>query len=66
MNAPLETMTEPLVLRADAGGIATLTLNRPAQFNAINGAMLTELSDKQARYIGVEKAGPYKGDSYRY
>jgi enoyl-CoA hydratase/carnithine racemase len=43
MNSPLETMTEPLVLRADAGGIATLTLNRPAQFNAINGAMLAEL-----------------------
>ena len=30
------------------------------------GAMLTELSDKQARYIGVAKAGPYKGDAYRY
>ena len=30
------------------------------------GAMLTELSDKQARYIGVRKEGPYKPDSYRY
>jgi adenosylhomocysteinase len=30
------------------------------------GAMLTELSDKQARYIGVAKAGPYKTDAYRY
>ena len=30
------------------------------------GAMLTELSDKQARYIGVRKDGPYKPDSYRY
>jgi len=30
------------------------------------GAMLTELSDKQARYIGVEKEGPYKPDTYRY
>ena len=30
------------------------------------GAKLTELNDKQARYIGVERAGPYKGDSYRY
>jgi adenosylhomocysteinase len=29
-------------------------------------AMLTELSDKQARYIGVSKDGPYKPDSYRY
>ena len=30
------------------------------------GAKLTDLSDKQARYIGVDRSGPYKGDSYRY
>jgi adenosylhomocysteinase len=30
------------------------------------GAMLTELSDEQAAYIGVNKAGPYKPDAYRY
>ena len=30
------------------------------------GAQLTELSDAQARYIGVEKSGPYKPDRYRY
>ena len=30
------------------------------------GAMLTELSDRQARYIGVEVGGPYKPDTYRY
>ncbi len=30
------------------------------------GAMLTELSDEQASYIGVSKAGPYKANSYRY
>src|SRR5437867_1726518 len=29
-------------------------------------AMLTELSDKQARYIGVDAHGPYKPDTYRY
>jgi len=29
-------------------------------------AQLTELSDKQARYIGVRKEGPFKPDSYRY
>src|SRR6266545_4596244 len=29
-------------------------------------AQLTELTDAQARYIGVSKAGPYKADSYRY
>lgn len=30
------------------------------------GAQLTELTDEQARYIHVEKAGPYKSDHYRY
>ena len=30
------------------------------------GATLTELTDKQARYIGVEQGGPYKPDTYRY
>jgi adenosylhomocysteinase len=27
---------------------------------------LSELTDEQARYIGVDKAGPYKSDQYRY
>ena len=30
------------------------------------GAKLTELSDEQAKYIGVEKDGPYKAEHYRY
>ncbi len=30
------------------------------------GAMLTELTDEQARYVGVPKAGPYKSEHYRY
>ncbi|MDO3379393.1 adenosylhomocysteinase [Geoalkalibacter halelectricus] len=30
------------------------------------GAMLTELTDQQAAYIGVPKEGPYKSDHYRY
>jgi adenosylhomocysteinase len=30
------------------------------------GAQLTELTDAQARYIGVTRQGPYKTDSYRY
>jgi adenosylhomocysteinase len=29
-------------------------------------AQLTELSEEQARYIGVPKQGPYKSDHYRY
>ena len=30
------------------------------------GAQLTELTDQQARYIGVAPQGPYKPDTYRY
>jgi adenosylhomocysteinase len=30
------------------------------------GAQLTELSDEQADYIGVEKDGPFKPEHYRY
>jgi adenosylhomocysteinase len=29
-------------------------------------AQLTILTDEQARYIGVERTGPYKSDQYRY
>jgi len=39
--------------------VARLQLTR---FNA----ELTELSDEQARYIGVDRVGPYKSDHYRY
>ncbi len=30
------------------------------------GAQLTELTDEQAKYIGVSKEGPYKPEYYRY
>src|SRR5689334_14224874 len=30
------------------------------------GAMLTELTDQLAKYIGVSKSGPYNPDHYRY
>jgi len=30
------------------------------------GAQLTELTDAQARYLGVAKTGPYKPEHYRY
>jgi adenosylhomocysteinase len=35
------------------------------QLKTLN-SQLTELTDVQADYIGVDKAGPYKPDSYRY
>jgi adenosylhomocysteinase len=30
------------------------------------GVQLTELTPDQAEYLGVDPAGPYKSDSYRY
>ena len=35
------------------------------QLKTLN-AKLTELTDEQAKYIGVSKNGPYKADHYRY
>ena len=35
------------------------------QLKTLN-AQLSELTDEQAAYIGVSKAGPYKPDTYRY
>ena len=49
MNAPREQLTEPLVLRHDREGIATLTLNRPAQFNALDVATLDALQTTLAQ-----------------
>jgi adenosylhomocysteinase len=30
------------------------------------GAKLTKLTDKQAQYLGLNAAGPFKSDHYRY
>jgi enoyl-CoA hydratase/carnithine racemase len=65
MTASGEAHVEPLVLRTDEGGVATLTLNRPAQFNAINVEMLSELGsaleaiavDAQVRVVVLAGAG---------
>jgi enoyl-CoA hydratase/carnithine racemase len=34
---------QSILLREDSPGISTLTLNRPQQYNALSGEMLTEL-----------------------
>jgi enoyl-CoA hydratase/carnithine racemase len=65
MNAPDDPTVQPPLLRDDAQGVATLTLNRPAQFNAVNGAMLTELqtaldaiaADPAVRVVVIAGAG---------
>ena len=44
MNAPDKTgVKSACVLKREEGGVATLTLNRPKQFNAISAQMLDEL-----------------------
>src|SRR5437764_224357 len=67
MNTPVspDVGTGPPVLRADAGGIATVILNRPAQFNAISGDLLDALqatldgiaADPSVRVVVIAGAG---------
>jgi enoyl-CoA hydratase/carnithine racemase len=45
-TAPAEITAEPLVLRQDNDGVATLTLNRPRKYNALSSAVLTVLQEK--------------------
>jgi enoyl-CoA hydratase/carnithine racemase len=55
----------PLLLRTDAGGIATLTLNRPGQFNSLSEELLGELqatldaiaADASVRAVIIAGAG---------
>ena len=37
---------EPILLRTDQNGVATLTMNRPKQFNALSQAMLSALQQE--------------------
>jgi enoyl-CoA hydratase/carnithine racemase len=64
--APSATQVEePLVLRSDQGPVATLTLNRPRQFNALSSAMLAALqaeldkiaADEFVRVVVLAAAG---------
>jgi enoyl-CoA hydratase/carnithine racemase len=41
--APQAVQAEPILLQDISGGVCTLTLNRPKQYNALSGAMLTAL-----------------------
>ena len=40
---------EPVLLRSDNDGVATLTLNRPAKFNALSEELLTSLQSELDR-----------------
>ena len=50
MTAQTQEQTDvPLVLRGDAGGVATLTLNRPNQRNALSISLMSALEDEVAK-----------------
>ncbi|HKO09574.1 MAG TPA: enoyl-CoA hydratase-related protein, partial [Alphaproteobacteria bacterium] len=57
---------EPILLFEQSGGIATLTLNRPKQFNALSEALLDELlaaleriaKDEAVRVLVLAGNGP--------
>ena len=58
--------SESILLRADAGGVATLTLNRPAQRNALSTALMAALqdqvdaiaADRSVRVVVIAANGP--------
>lgn len=60
-----EIQSEPILLRQDSGGVATLTLNRPGQFNSLSQALLGELQgqldaigrDASVRAVVIAGAG---------
>ncbi|MGP1682971.1 MAG: enoyl-CoA hydratase-related protein, partial [Giesbergeria sp.] len=50
MNANTQAVAaEPLLLRLDDGGVVTLTLNRPAQFNSLSQALMSALQAELER-----------------
>ncbi len=47
MSSSTDAITpDPVLLRSDADGIATLTLNRPAKYNALSEELLTSLQSE--------------------
>jgi enoyl-CoA hydratase/carnithine racemase len=46
MSTIMLSQDEPILLRQDAGGVASLTLNRPSQFNSLSQALLVQLQDE--------------------
>ena len=69
MNSPTDLATatgQRILLRSDADGVATLTLNRPKQYNALSEELLTELQsaleqiekDESVRVLVIAGSGP--------
>jgi len=66
MNANTQAAAaEPLLLRQDDGGVVTLTLNRPTQFNSLSQALMRDAqaeleriaADQSARVVVLAGAG---------
>ncbi|MGD2140467.1 MAG: enoyl-CoA hydratase [Burkholderiales bacterium] len=65
-TATIASTTEPLILRSDANGVATLTLNRPKQYNALSEELLAALQtaleeiehDATVRVVVIAANGP--------
>ncbi len=65
MSALPQSTDQPVLLRADEGGVATLTLNRPTQFNSLSrelvGQLQSELDaireDSSVRVVVIAGAG---------
>ena len=66
MQATTTPVAERLVSRSDARGVTTLTLNRPAQYNALSEELLAEMTtaleaiehDASVRVVVIAGAGP--------
>ena len=66
MSEPAAAGNEPILLRHDAAGVATLTLNRPQARNALSMALMAELlaaldalaKDETAKVVVLAGAGP--------
>ncbi|MDO8566406.1 MAG: adenosylhomocysteinase [Candidatus Moranbacteria bacterium] len=63
--AQIELWTKPYAI-----GVYTLPKSLDEEVARLHlsklGVSLTELTPEQAKYIGVPKSGPYKGEHYRY
>ncbi|MBE2258882.1 MAG: enoyl-CoA hydratase [Rhodobacteraceae bacterium] len=65
MSTPTPAQDDPYLLRSDRNGIATLTLNRPQQFNSLSQAMIAALqaeldaiaADPAVRVVVIAGAG---------
>ena len=46
MSSEMPNADDPYVIRSDQQGVATLTLNRPQQFNSLSQAMIAALKEQ--------------------